>query len=412
MKRTALLTTWVLSLFLAVGLVAPPTEAAGAVPVPEDDPFYAVPANIAQYDDGEVIASRPIAPKAFEIPLPAQGWQVLYRTEDRVGRPTATVTTILVPSAPWKGTGPRPLLSYQTAEDGVAGKCAPSYAFSAGIRGGFTNSYPEQGLVAMALAHGWTVSVPDYEGPRSQFLVAGVQAKGVLDGIRAARSFAPAGVDPAAPIGLWGYSGGSLASLTAAQYQPTYAPDLRLSALAVGGLVANVRATIDAFDGSVFGGAIPMGINGFVRGYPALHILSYLNPAGQQMVERSASDCITDAVPRHPFLKVAQIEAVPDALSRPPIAAMLRANSPLFMPGIPDVPIYHYHATLDELAPIGPARAVLRRFCAAGVDVESHETLLGEHLTEVGRGAPGALQFLSRRFAGETPRNTCASIPR
>lgn len=38
-------------------------------------------------------------------------------TEDHRGRPSATVTTVLVPDTPWEGEGPRPLLSYQTAED-------------------------------------------------------------------------------------------------------------------------------------------------------------------------------------------------------------------------------------------------------------------------------------------------------
>lgn len=405
--------TLTLVLVVAAALLrAAPTQAAGPVPVPEDDPFYDVPANVADYRSGQVIDWRPIEPKAFELPLPAQGWQVLYRTEDRTGRPTATVTTILVPNAPWRGEGPRPLLSYQTAEDGVAGKCAPSYAFSAGPLAAISNSYPELGLVALALQRGWAVSVPDYEGPRSQFLVAGVQAKGVLDGIRAARRFGPAAVSARAPIGLWGYSGGSLASLTAAQFQPTYAPELRLTALAVGGLVADVRATIEAFSGSPFGGAIPMGINGFLRGYPELNLRQYLNESGRQRVAATAGDCINNAVARYPFLRVQQIEAQPGALDRPPVAAMLRENSPLFMPGIPEVPIYHYHATLDELAPVRPARAALRRFCAHGVVVESRETLLGEHLTEAGRGAPGALRFLGRRFAGEAPRNTCASIRR
>jgi hypothetical protein len=405
MKRLILATCL---LVLAALLRAAPAVA--APPVPEDDPFYDVPSNIADYRNGQVIDSRPIDPKAFELPLPAQAWQVLYRTEDRTGRPSATVTTLLVPTAPWRGAGPRPLVSYQTAEDGVAGKCAPSYAFTAGPLASFSNAYPELGLVALALQRGWAVSVPDYEGPESQFLVAGVQAKGVLDGIRAARGFVPAGLSARAPIGLWGYSGGSLASMTAAQFQPTYAPGLRLTALAVGGLVADVRATIDAFDGSAFGGAIPMGINGFLRSYPGLDILHYLNESGQALVAAAAGDCISDAVPRSPFLRMAQIEAVPHALDQPPLVAMLRENSPLHMKGIPRVPIYHYHATLDELAPVKPARALLRRFCAAGVVVESRETLLGEHLTEAGRGAPGALQFLARRFAGEAPRNTCASI--
>ena len=38
--------------------------------------------------------------------------------------------------------------------------------------------------------------------------------------------------------------------------------------------------------------------------------------------------------------------------------------------------------------------------------------LVGEHLTEIALGAPGALAFLSNRFAGKQPVNTCSSIPR
>ncbi|GAA3801522.1 lipase family protein [Nocardioides panacisoli] len=398
---------------LACLALLPGTASVAAVrtPVPEHDPFYVVPSDIASYADGQVVASRTIAPKAFDIPLPAQGWQLKYRTEDRAGAPTATVTTLLVPNKPWPGPGPRPLVSYQTAEDGVAGKCAPSYAFNAGPVAAASNSYPELSLIALALGRGWAVSVPDYEGPDSEFLVAAVEAKGVLDGIRAARSFAPAGVAPDAPVGVWGYSGGALASLDAAQYQPTYAPDVPLTALALGGVVADIRASIEAFSGSAFGGAIPMGINGFLRGYPDLDLMQYLNASGRRKVLATAGDCIHNAVLRYPFLRIQQIEATPGALDRAPVAAMLRENSPLYVDRIPQVPIYHYHAKLDELAPIGPARAVMRRFCSQGVVVQNVEDLLGEHLSEAGSGAPGALRFLADRFAGVAPTNDCASIP-
>lgn len=155
-----------------------------------------------------------------------------------------------------------------------------------------------------------------------------------------------------------------------------------------------------------------MGINGFLRAYPELDLPQYLSASGMAKVKESSADCIFDAVPRYPFLELSDIEAVPDALSLPPVARMLNANSPLHMAGIPRVPIYHYHARLDELAPIGPARATMRRFCAHGTVVQSKERLLGEHLTEIVLGAPGALQFLSDRFAGKPPRNTCSSIPR
>ncbi|MFF3397056.1 lipase family protein [Streptomyces sp. NPDC002659] len=41
-----------------------------------------------------------------------------------------------------------------------------------------------------AVERGWSVIVPDYEGPASEFLGAAAAAHGILDGIRAARSFA------------------------------------------------------------------------------------------------------------------------------------------------------------------------------------------------------------------------------
>ncbi len=155
----------------------------------------------------------------------------------------------------------------------------------------------------MALTRGWTVTVPDYEGPRSEFLVAGTEGKGVLDAIRATRRFTPAGVHRDARVGLWGYSGGSLASVAAAQLQPTYAPGLRLHALALGGLLGDIRSTIDAFSGSIGGGAIPMGINGFLPAYPGLDLLQYLNASGRAKVAETAGDCIFDAAQRYPFLR-------------------------------------------------------------------------------------------------------------
>ncbi|MEO6470233.1 MAG: lipase family protein [Aeromicrobium sp.] len=410
MKRsTTALATLLCSLLTVTTATASPSPAA-TIPVPEDDPFYAVPANIATFHNGDVLSSRAVSAKAFGIPVPAQAWQVKYRTQDSKTRPSATVTTVLVPKSTWKGPGDRPLISYQTAEDGVAGRCAPSFALR-GLDGGFTGSQGETPLIALALSQGWAVSVPDYEGPRSEFLVAGTQAPGVLDGIRAARNFGPAAISPTAKIGIWGYSGGSLASVTAAQLQPSYAPELTISGLALGGLLGDVRTTIDAFSGSIGGGAIPMGINGFNRAYPELKLGQYLNASGNAKLKATERDCLFDAAERYPFLRLADIEGFPNALDTPPVAKMLADNSPMFINSVPKTAVYHYHTVLDEFAPIAPARAVMRRFCAAGVTVQSVEKLVGEHLTEIAVGAPGAVAFLKARFAGKPAINSCAKIP-
>jgi hypothetical protein len=390
----------------------PPSAASAAKPpIPEDDPFFAAPAKLASLKPGEIIRTRTIKPKAFEIPIPAKGWQLLYRTSDRRGRATVTATTLLVPTASAVRAGVMPLVSYQTAEDGVSTRCAPSYAMSAGLAGGLTGSYSEIPLLSSMLLRGWAVAVPDYEGMRSEFLIADVAAKGVLDGIRAVRSFGEVRLSES-PVGMWGYSGGAFATANAAQLQGEYAPELPMQAVALGGLVGDIRAVIDAFSGSYAGGAIPMGMHGFDRSYPEMHIRDRLNAYGQKKFDASAADCIFDAAPRTPFLKVEDIEAQPHTLDQPDVARMLRENSPVGRPGAPGAPVYEYHTLLDELAPIKPARAVLRNYCAAGVPVEHRTKLVGEHNTEVVLGAPGAVSFLANRFAGKSPIDTCAAIPR
>jgi hypothetical protein len=395
---------------LVAACTLPGPASAAPLPIPENDPFFAAPANLEDLEPGEIIRTRTFQPKVLELPMPAKGWQLLYRTSDRTGEATVTATTLLVPALAPSIVGPRPVVSYQTAEDGVSTRCAPSHALRAGLGGGVTNSYPEVLLMASLLLNGWAVSAPDYEGMRSEFLVADTEAKGVLDGLRAVRNFTTAGLSES-PMALWGYSGGAFASANAAQLQPDYAPELPIKGVALGGLVGDIRATIDAFSGSFAGGAIPMGMHGFDRSYPDMGIRDRLNAYGQEKFDASVADCITDAVPRTPFLKVEDIEASPGTLDEDDIAEMLDENSPVGRDGVPSAPVFEYHALLDELAPIGPARAVLRNYCAAGVPVEHRTRALGEHITEVGVGAPEAIGFLARRFRGAAPINTCASIP-
>ena len=43
----------------------------------------------------------------------------------------------------------------------------------------------ENFLVQAALAQGWTVTVPDYQGPNSAFIAGQLEGRAVLDGIRA-----------------------------------------------------------------------------------------------------------------------------------------------------------------------------------------------------------------------------------
>ncbi|MCX6397344.1 MAG: lipase [Propionibacteriales bacterium] len=414
MKRS---TTVLAALALAVttALAGPalttPATGAGGVPVPEDDPFYAVPADVATYADGAVISSRRITALAYVVPAPTDAWQILYKTRDSHGTPTATVTTLMVPKAAWTGTGARPLVSYQTAEDGVAGRCAPSYGLRAGaLQAGAASA--EVGLMMMAIANGWAVSAPDYEGPESQFLAGRLEGQAVLDGVRASLAFTEARLPASTPVGLWGYSGGSFAASIAAQLEPSYAPEINLQAVALGGFVSEIRDTIDKFNGTVYGGAIAMGVNGPLRAFPEYDLGQYLSAEGKQKVAAASGDCIADAVARYPFLDYADIEAYPGAMNAPAVVELLHSNSPSGIPGTPSAPVYEYHAMFDQLAPIATARKQLRRYCNDGVVVQQVVDYLTEHISQTIAGAPGAVAFLGARFAGKAPKNSCSALVR
>ncbi len=395
----------------AVTFVGAAPASAAAVPLPTSDPFYAVPAGIAGLANGTILASRPITAVAGPIPLPAHAWEVKYKTLDNHGEPTATVATVLVPRSKWNHPGPRPLVSYQTAEDGVGAKCSPSYALHGGLASGDSNSDAETAVIATALLQGWAVVAPDYEGPKSDFIGAMIEARGVLDGVRAALQFAPAGFAASTPVALWGYSGGALASSLAAQLQPTYAPELKLTAVALGGEVGDVNATLDAFNGTAFGGGIVVGYVGLDRSYPSADLEQYLNAAGRRLLATNQTDCLADGAVKYPFFNIKKYESVPNAVQLPAVQSLLRSVSPLWFGGTPTAPVYDYHAVGDELAPIGPDRALMRQYCAAGVVVDHHEDLVGEHLSEAVTGAPGAIAYLAHRFAGKPAPNNCRSVP-
>jgi len=400
LRRAALVHVAGLALLVAPG-------SAASIPLPEDDPFYAVPKKrkLAPLANGEVLKSREVEVSSLGLPLAVTAWQVKYKTIDVHGKPSAYVTTVMIPDSPWTGGGPRPLLSYQTAQDGISTKCAPSYALRTGFEAG--NSGAETIAMAIALARGWALTAPDYEGPRSEFLGAKGEARGVIDGVRAALRFDTAGFRAGTPVGLIGYSGGALASTLGAQLQPRYAPKLKLAGVALGGVPADIGATMRAFSGTAFGGAVAMGIAAADRSYPAANVEQYLNQAGLAAMEASQHDCISDAVARHPFASIEDYARDPAVFGSPPVVALLQRMSPLWFRGTPSAPVYEYHAVLDELAPIGPARALVDRFCAAGTPVQQVEDYIGEHITELITGYLGAMDYLQNRFDGKPPPSNC-----
>ena len=73
----------------------------------------------------------------------------------------------------------------------------------------------------------------------------------VLDGLRAALSTERLGLSPTAPIGLWGYSGGGLASAWAAEMSGSYAPELNIVGAVLGSPVGDLGHTFRRLNGTL-----------------------------------------------------------------------------------------------------------------------------------------------------------------
>lgn len=245
--RRVVIASLVQLLVLASALLGAPAHA--SYPTPDADPFYAPPTGYASRSNGTVLRSRSITATTLGVPLAARATQLLYRTTDATGSPTAEVTTVMVPLTPWLGQGSRPVVSYQTAEDSVDSRCSPSYALRAGLSAATSNAASETTIMASLLARGWAVVTSDYQGPNSHFLAGPQEGKGVLDGIRAARSSGFGGLTAQNPVGLWGYSGGAFATAWAIQQQPSYAPELTFVGSALGGIPADLEPAMRVIDG-------------------------------------------------------------------------------------------------------------------------------------------------------------------
>ena len=61
--------------------------------------------------------------------------------------------------------------------------------------------------------------------------------------------------------------------------------------------------------------------------------------------------------------------------------------------------MYAYHGVLEQNLPIGEADEFVEEYRRMGADVVYKRIRFGEHLLSAAIGAPGALRFLTDRFA-------------
>ena len=326
--------------------------------------------------------------------------QLLYRTNDRNGQPEACVTTVLVPAG-HSHSQLRHVVSYQCAIDAVSSRCFPSYALRRRAKAVGSLAQWEYLLMAAALAEGWVVSVPDHEGRDGMWGTPHEPGHRVLDGLRATLSFERFGLAADSKVGLWGYSGGGLASAWAAEMYADYAPELNVVGAVLGSPVGNLGNTFLRLNGSRYAGLPALVISALAKTYPGLGrvVEEHATPEGRATLQRLERMTTLQAIVR-------MFKADMDDLVHPPLEQVLG------MPEVQEVfeairlgrtaptpPVLIVQAVHDSIIAVDDIDELAQMYTEGGSRVTYHRDMFSEHMLLHPMSAPMTLRWLIDRFA-------------
>lgn len=375
--------------------------------LPTEDDFYDAPDGLESLTPGEIIRTRQVELKDFWTSHHRNmGWQVLYRSTDLNGVACVAATTIVLPRR--RATGAKfQLLSFQCAIDAVTSSCFPSYALRKGTGARRAVAPFEFLVVRRALAKGWAVSIPDHEGMLGAWGAPREPGYRTLDGIRAALALPELDLAPDVPVGMWGYSGGGLATAWAAEMAPTYAPELNLIGAVLGSPVGNMASALLRLNGG-FHAALPiMVIAGLRRVYPALDaaINEHATEAGQRNLDVIARTGTPEALREFKNHDVDDYLDIPvaDMLAQPEIAEMMTDIQ--LGSHTPTIPLLVVQAVRDEVIDVDDIDGLVERYRENGASVMYVRDQLSEHYSLLPLSGPLAVSWLSHRLAGRPARD-------
>lgn len=384
---------------VATLLVFASLSAGDSVPLPpSQDPWYAAPARFESATPGTVFKVRRAPGNLTAMYNSSAVYNILYRTTDSLYQPSWAVTTLYLPPDGASGPAPRraaPFLTWLHPYDSNYVDASPSYLFHQ------ANTPFVQDLPA-ALARGWSVSVPDYEGPDASFTAGVMSGHAVLDSVRAVRA-AGLGIGKHNPAALWGYSGGGLAAEWAAELHAGYAPELDLAGVAIGSPVANVSDVLYNVNGKPLAGLIPPSLLGLTSQYPDAqkYLVGRLRPATKDSFLAARKQSWAESIQAFANQDMGAyfFGGLADVFA-PEMRLAWGRDTYMGHHGVPWMPVYVYQAIHDEIAAIGHTVALVERYCRVGANIVFEKNTVGGHLEELTAGAPGAIRWLTSIFDG------------
>ncbi len=394
---------------LSVVFVLAMASVASATPVegPSGSAFYTPPSPTPTGTAGELVWYRP-ATVDLNVTLPSiKAWTVLYQSTGQQGQPDWVTGTVIVPTAKWIGKGERPVVSYAEGTQGLAHQCAPSLQIAEGTE-------YDGGAIIESLKKGYAVTVTDYQGYTNgavpTYSAGRAEGQAVLDAVRAGRQVPGSGITEKDPVIVWGYSQGGQAAGWAGELQSSYAPNVDMVGLAVGGVPANLQA-IGEFDNASVGTAFGLdGLIGLSAAYPEeFNLASLSNAAGLEAAGKLLSECAIQSLAEFRDVNsdeytignksFAQLESEHPAMQRIIDEQQLGTKS------VP-VPVYHYHGLEDEFVPVKQDVELHQRWCELGVK-DDFQLYPGDHLLTDPTAISNVISWIEGRLAGKTAPSTC-----
>ncbi|MEK8070977.1 lipase family protein [Rhodococcoides navarretei] len=383
------------AVFVIVASCALSVAPVSAAPVAAD--FYGAPVvGLEAYAPGSIVRREPVP--QLDV-LGSHTERILYRSADPRDRAVAVSGLLVTPIRAWPGPGPRPVIAYAPGSYGVADRCSGSSEL------GLATTMP---ALLPLLAQGYQVVTTDYQGLGTpgeyEFLGRTASARAVLDAARAAAR------ESDAPVVLYGYSAGGVASAAAAELASTYAPDLSVVGAFVGAAPADPVVRVDGQDGSAWAATMLYTIGGLIGAHPdrADRIRALFNARGRASLDAAQDFCTTDALAHGSFRSedlTADGTSLSALMTGPVLGPLTEENTIGFT--APVAPVMIVHGVHDTSVEIEQSRLLAQRWRAAGaVDITVREFDFGtdlipafDHTASNVAAYPGSLEWIDRLVA-------------
>jgi hypothetical protein len=337
--------------FAQLGMVVALGVTAVACEPPAD--FYSPPASLPPRP-GDVIAT---VATNFGTNPGVTSTAIKYRSTTATGRPNYMTGTLLVPMAAWSGPGPRPIVGFAPGTQGLGDGCAVSKSIANSL-------FYEAGNVQALLDRGWAVAVTDYEGIGTAgdhtYVVKDAEAHAVLD----------------------------------------------LVGVAAGGIPADLNVVSQHLntDGNFWFTFLSFAAVGLNAAYPDLDLDSYLNQAGRDLLAQGRNACLIDG------LLLGTGKHIEDLTTTNPLDTLqwqARINQQKLGNVAPQVPVFAYHGTSDQVIPYTQATALRDAWCARRTKVQWKDYLFADHILGEFVATTDVTTWLNARFTNQPLTPTC-----